>query len=385
VQPLRQLWRKYRRHLLLRRHSGVHEQTALAQAVFDHMVIGLVITTEDGVIESVNPAAERLFATVTEDLVGRHVGVVLPAFTDESPEQILDRDRTLAIGGVIESEAWRNGQTFPVELGVYGFPTAAGRRFAVSLRDVSERHAVDRLKRDFVSMVSHELRTPLTSIHGSLRLLRSGSLGPVTPATASAVQIAERNTARLLSLINDILDCERLAAGEGLHLVPVNLSQVVAFAVESVRAVADEQAVTLEHAEVPGTVLGDADRLEQVLVNLLANAIKFSPRGGLVTIASRERFGWVEVTVTDNGPGIPADQRELVFEPFYQVDSSDARARGGSGLGLTICRRILDRHRGAIGVESAEGKGSTFWFRIPATRALNVDHRTMPIAAGSGR
>jgi PAS domain S-box-containing protein len=357
----------------------------LTQAVIDHMVIGLVITGQDGTIENVNPAAERLFGTVSEDLIGRHLGVVLPAFADQTPEKTLDENRILAVGGVVESEAWRAGRTFPVEIALYGFPTGSGRRFAVSLRDVSERHALDRLKRDFVSMVSHELRTPLTSIHGSLRLLRGGSLGPVTPATATAVQIAERNTARLLSLINDILDCERLAAGEPLRTVPVSIATVIAHAVASVQTLADELAVTIEQTNVEGTVMGDAHRLEQVVVNLLANAIKFSPERGIVTIASKERFGWVDVTVADRGRGIPASQRELVFEPFHQVDNSDARLRGGTGLGLAICRRIVDRHRGSIGVESLEGKGSTFWFRLPAARGVVRDARTLPLAVGSAR
>ena len=349
------------------------------------MVIGLVITRQDGIIESVNPAAERLFGTVSEDLVGRHLGVVLPAFADLTPGKALDENKRLAIGGVVESEAWRSGHTFPVEMALYGVPTASGRRFAVSLRDISERHALDRLKRDFVSMVSHELRTPLTSIHGSLRLLRSGSLGPVTSATATALQIADRNTARLLSLINDILDCERLAAGEALQAAPVSIETVVTQAVASVHAFAEESGVSIEQAHLEGTVLGDADRLVQVLVNLLGNAIKFSPRSGLVTVASKERFGWIEVTVTDRGRGIPADQRDLVFEPFHQVDRSDARQRGGTGLGLAISRRIIDRHRGSIGVESIEGKGSTFWFRVPAARAAGRDTSALALAAGDGR
>lgn len=357
----------------------------LTQAVIDHMVIGLVIAREDGTIESVNPAAERLFGTVSEDLVGRHLGVVLPAFAGQTPDRTLDGNRNLANGGVVESEAWRSGHTFPVEMALYGFPTPAGRRFTVSLRDISERHALDRLKRDFVSMVSHELRTPLTSIHGSLRLLRSGALGPVTAATASALHIADRNTERLLTLINDILDCERLAAGEALQAAPVSLTSVVVLAVASVQTFADESTVQIEQAALEGTVMGDADRLVQVVVNLLGNAIKFSPKNGVVTVASKERSGWIEVTVTDRGRGIPLDQRELVFEPFHQVDRSDARLKGGTGLGLAISRRIIDRHRGAIGVESVEGQGSTFWFRLPAVRSAALDIRALPLAAGSER
>lgn len=247
-----------------------------------------------------------------------------------------------------------------------------------------ERKATERLQRNFVSTVSHELRTPLTSIHGSLRLLLSGALGPVTADADAAVRIAERNTARLLSLVNDILDCERLDAGQDLRLAPVAVATLVGQAVESVQLLADEKALALERPDVSGTVQGDADRLVQVLVNLLANAIRFSPRHGVVTIAAAERFGSVEVTVRDRGRGIPADQRALVFEPFHQVDASDARARGGSGLGLAICRRIVDRHHGAIGVESVEGEGSTFWFRIPAAPAVAAEPARRQIAFATG-
>jgi PAS domain S-box-containing protein len=350
--------------------ARVSEQAAFTDAVIDHMVVGLVIVTQAADVVRLNPAAEKLFGHPTEALVGRPLGLILPAFAAATPDQVLAGNHILSVGGVIESEGLRrSGDTFPVEISLYGFPTSSGRRYAVSARDVSERRTLDRLKRDFVSMVSHELRTPLTSIHGSLRLLAAGALGPLHGDADRAIQIAERNTGRLLTLINDILDIERLAAGESLRLSPLPIAGVIRQAIESLDHYAGEQGVTLAPRALAGDVLGNADRLVQVLVNLLANAIRFSPPGGVVRVSSVDQFGWVEVAVSDHGPGIPRPQQDRIFEPFHQIDSSDARARGGSGLGLAIARRIVLRHGGEIGVESDEGRGSTFWFRLPSVPA----------------
>lgn len=388
AKPVTLFWQTHRQNEVLRRQvtdveDRFTEQATFTSAVIDHMAIGLIVVTEAAVVDRVNPAAEQLFGFAGEDLVGRSISQVLPGFATQSPEQVLAGHRLLAIGGTVEWEGRRrNGEVFPVDMTLYGFPTSAGRRFAVSVRDLSERQTLDRLKRDFVSMVSHELRTPLTSLHGSLRLLRAGALGAVPAEADMAVRIAERNTTRLLTLVDDILDCERLAAGERWTLAPLEVAAVIRRALESVQAYADQEGVAIRVEDVSGAVLGQNDRLVQVLVNLLANAIRFSPRGGSVMVTASELAQWVEITVADRGRGIPANHRELIFEPFHQVDASDARVRGGSGLGLTIARRIVERHGGVIGVESTEGHGSTFWFRIPSVPASRETH-TFPAAARS--
>jgi PAS domain S-box-containing protein len=268
------------------------EHAAFADALIEHMVIGLLVVTQDGIVERINPAAEKLFGHASEDVLGRSLGLLLPSFAQHTPAQLLISHHILAVGGVIESDARRrSGEMFPVEISLYGFPTSYGRRYAVSARDVSERRAIDGLKREFVSMVSHELRTPLTSIHGSLRLLTAGALGAVGGDAGAALQIAERNTARLLALINDILDCERLAAGEALRLAPLPIARVIRQAVESVQSYADQDGVTIIAADVRGDALGNVDRLVQVVVNLLANAIRFSPHGSTVSVTAIDQVG----------------------------------------------------------------------------------------------
>jgi signal transduction histidine kinase len=224
---------------------------------------------------------------------------------------------------------------------------------------------VERLKNGFLSTVSHELRTPLTSIRGSLGLLASGALGALPEEVVEVVAIAERNAVRLIALINDILDLERLETGTiELQFAQVSVESIVVRAMESLATFGQRHGVTVEAPEVAATIWADADRIVQVLVNLLSNAVKFSPPGGVVAIGVGRQESWVEFRVTDHGRGVPVAHRRTIFERFRQVETSDAREKGGTGLGLAICKSIVEQHGGTIGVESEEGDGSTFWFRV---------------------
>ena len=224
---------------------------------------------------------------------------------------------------------------------------------------------VERLKNGFLSTVSHELRTPLTSIRGSLGLLASGAVGALSDEVVEVVAIAERNAVRLIALINDILDLERLETGMiELQFAQVPVESVLRRAIESLPPLGQTHGITVEAPEVSSLMWADADRIVQVLVNLLSNALKFSPSGGVVTIGVGRRESWVEFRVTDRGRGVPVAHRQAIFERFRQVETSDAREKGGTGLGLAICKSIIEQHGGTIGVESEEGSGSTFWFRV---------------------
>jgi signal transduction histidine kinase len=240
---------------------------------------------------------------------------------------------------------------------------------------VERLEEVERLKQVFLSTVSHELRTPLTSIRGSLGLLASGAVGALSDEVVEIVAIAERNAVRLMALINDILDLERLETGKiELQYAHVPIQSIMRRAIESCATFGLKHDVTVEAPDISCSVWVDADRIVQVLVNLLSNAMKFSPPGGVVTIGVELRERWAEFRVTDRGRGVPMAHRRAIFERFRQLETSDAREKGGTGLGLAICKSIIEQHGGTIGVESEEGRGSSFWFRVatalkPVTRS----------------
>lgn len=236
----------------------------------------------------------------------------------------------------------------------------------VVLRDVSERHAVDRMKGEFISVISHELRTPLTSIGGALGLLDAGAAGVLEPRAARMVQLAKISTDRLMRLINDMLDVEGMVTGMlTMNLQRTDAADLINAAVTEMTGLATSSRVRLELRAAEGVVMADADRIVQTLNNLLGNAVKFSVPGATVEVAATIDGSHVRFDVIDSGPGIPADLLEAVFEPFRQVDASDTRSRGGSGLGLAICRGLVERHGGQIWATSADGGGTIMSFTLP--------------------
>jgi len=248
----------------------------------------------------------------------------------------------------------------------------AARREAEAERARAERASL--VKSQFLATVSHELRTPLTSIRGSLGLVAGGAVGAMPAKAAGLVQIAHKNAERLVLLVNDILDIEKIEAGHmEFRREPLDLVELARAAVEQNHGYAQQYGVAFSYAPAVATapVLGDRDRLLQVMANLLSNAAKFSPEGGRVEIAvapAGERF---RVSVRDRGPGIPADFRARVFERFAQADASDSRAKGGTGLGLSIARAIVLQMGGELGFDSRTGadSGTVFHFELPAHRA----------------
>ncbi|MDP3890949.1 ATP-binding protein [Nocardioides sp.] len=236
----------------------------------------------------------------------------------------------------------------------------------VAFRDTTVRREVERMKDRFLSVVSHELRTPLTSIRGSLGLMTSGALGELPPEVHSLAVTAEGSAERLARLINDILDVERLTAGSfdvrgGRHTAAGLISDGTA----EFSALAQGAGVTIEVGEADGEVVADRDRVAQVLVNLVGNAVKFSDPGGTVRLSAAPVDDEVVFAVADEGRGIPADRLEDIFERFHQVDSSDARREGGTGLGLAITRAIIGQLGGRVWAESTVGVGSVFRFTLP--------------------
>jgi PAS domain S-box-containing protein len=237
-------------------------------------------------------------------------------------------------------------------------------------RDITNRKRVENLKNDFIATVSHELRTPLTAIMGSLGLLNSGAAGSLPDQARQMAEVAYRNSERLLALINDILDFEKIEAGKMTYdFRPQNLRTIVeeTLAINHPLSSQGKIPLILEPDNLPEqpVVMADKNRLGQVLTNLISNAIKFSPVGGEVRVRLDSVEKGFKVTVTDQGPGIPLEFRNQVFNKFAQADSSSTRRMGGTGLGLSIAKAIVENHGGEIGFTSRVGQGSAFFFEIP--------------------
>lgn len=236
------------------------------------------------------------------------------------------------------------------------------------VQDISERREAERMKHEFVAVVSHELRTPLTAISGSIDLVASGSLGPLPDPAVALLDVARRNGIRLRALIDDLLDVERLANGQlSLQVQTVSLREQLLQAIEVNAGYGSPRGVQLrwQGGESDARVSVDPVRLQQVLANLVSNAIKFSPDGGVVDIGLVPGDGWVRAQVQDTGPGIPVAFHPRIFQRFSQADASDTRQRGGTGLGLAITRSLVERMGGRIGFVSMPGKGTTFHIDLP--------------------
>jgi signal transduction histidine kinase len=244
---------------------------------------------------------------------------------------------------------------------------------AEALRSSNDQlRAIDRLKTDFVNTVSHELRTPLTSIRGYAEFLEDEIAGPIGPENQAYVSEIQVNTHRLQRLVDDLLDFAKLEAGT-FRLAPSrsDLTAIAREVASSLQPVASRAGVALRFEAEPGplSLVIDAGRIEQVVLNLVGNALKFTPPGGAVVIRVIRREGEAWVGIADTGIGITPEAQAKLFDKFFQVDNTSTRERGGAGLGLAISKALVEAHGGAIGVDSAPGHGSTFWFTLPLREA----------------
>jgi PAS domain S-box-containing protein len=324
-----------------------------------------------GVITFVNPAASTVTGWKAEELLGRNLIDFLHvrSFHSISPSSAVQNSLREGTIQRISTEIFEqpDGGLIPIEFisaPLWQDEAIAGA--VVAFQDITERRRIERMKGEFMAVVSHELRTPLTSLRGALGLLGSGRMGQLPESGSRMLTIALTNAERLGRLVNDILDLEKLNAGR-FHLDRKmhNLAEIAQQALDVVRPVADRAQVQVQGTLAEVQVWCDADRILQTLINLLGNAVKFSPAGSTVWLAVEALDSCVRVSVRDQGRGIPADKTEVIFEQFEQVDASDIREKGGTGLGLPICRGIVQQHGGRIWVESLLGQGSTFCFTLP--------------------
>lgn len=345
------------------------------EAILNSVADGICSLDSKGRVTFANPAATQMLGRSESALLGRflHEAVYAGALDGAPlhPDLILTEPLT---GTDLFQNA--SGTSFAVDFSCT--PIVDDGEFAggvLVFRDTSERTAAAKLKDEFVATVSHELRTPLTSIHGALGLLASGTLGPLSGKAAHLLQIAVANSDRLIRLLNDILDLERMDSGRApLTLQMCNVNEIAAQVAESMQPAAAAARISVQVECEAIQLAADPDRIGQVFSNLLSNAIKFSPEGGTVIVRAKHNGIAAEIDVVDSGRGIPEEKRSQIFDRFQQVEPGDSRLNHGTGLGLAICRGIIEQHGGRIWVVRNPDSGSTFRFTLPLKNPALLHH-----------
>jgi PAS domain S-box-containing protein len=351
-----------------------------------------------GCVRSWNTGAHRLKGYLSEEIIGYHFSRFC---TDEDrsngePARLLT---AAAAAGHYAGEGWwvrKDGRRFWASFVIYALRNSQGGLigFANVVRDTTQTHEVEQLKSEFISTVSHELRTPLTSIRGSLGLLEAGAAGKLPDKARGLIKIAHHNSERLVRIINDILDIEKIESGKlTLNLQSIDVAPFLQHALEVHQTYGHKYQVHFVLDPVPGSlhVSADPDRLSQVVANLISNAAKFSQPGAEVHVRARPEATHVRFEVEDHGAGIPEEFRSRVFEKFAQADASASRRFEGTGLGLSITRQLVQAMGGTIGFTSREGQGTTFYFDLPrlesrsgAAQPATTAHPMAPATAITG-
>ena len=358
-----------------------------SEAVLTSTSDGLILFDQSDRITFVNPAAERMLGRGAETLVGLitdtwRVFGLLP-----DPEGPVRRTGT-QMREVRAEEPRHRIMDVRVDPVVDDRGNYLGA--VATMRDVTAEREAVQMKNEFVSTVSHELRTPLTSIKGYIDLILDGEAGEVNEIQREFLSIVKENSDRLVDLINDMLDISRIESGRiVLKVQPLDVAEAIVGAVNTLRAVLDQQGRTIT-ADVPAdlpTAAGDPDRVGQVLINFISNAIKYSPAGGDVHVTAGVEDGQVTVAIRDEGIGIAPEDQARLFTKFYRVDSSLTREIGGTGLGLSICKSIIELLGGCVGVRSETGAGSTFWFTLPfaSDKHVRTPELEGPLGSPGGR
>lgn len=349
------------------------EQQLHTQAIVDNIIDGIITIDAKGCVLSYNRSAERIFGYPESAVVGRNVNILMPEPYHSQHDGYLNNylqsgNKTIIGKGREVHGRHQNGTVFPLELMVTEISRDDEPVFIGTVRDISERKKVDRLKSEFVATVSHELRTPLTAICGSLGLINAAQPGGLQGKASSLLEIAQNNCNRLGRLIEDLLDIESLANGKmTMQINRESMTDLVNRAVKDNSALAQksEVEIVLGHQD-PALVQVDERRFAQIMNNLLSNAVKFSPPKSSVIVEQVVRGEKVRVSVQDFGPGVPTAFHSRIFNRFAQADSSDLKSHGGAGLGLAISRELAEQMSGSIGFDSIEGSGATFFVEFPA-------------------
>ncbi|RYY77000.1 MAG: PAS domain S-box protein [Gammaproteobacteria bacterium] len=391
------LWHGYLQEVTEEKLAAIklQEINALREAIFDAASVAIISTDTKRVIKTFNKGAERLLGYSAAEVIDKHTptefhleseikaraaalsrefGTDIPS----GPEVFSAKSRQ----GDEDENEWtyvrKDGSHLPVIVTSSVLRSADGEitGYMGIARDISEIKRMDRMKSEFISTVSHELRTPLTAISGALGIVVNGAAGELPNTAIKMLNIAHKNSLRLIHLVNDLLDMEKLNAGKMyFDLKSQPIIPIISQSIDANSAYAAQYQVKFvlnSFVRDDLRVVVDFQRLQQVLANYLSNAAKFSPPDETVELRVEGIYNSVRVSVIDKGPGIPDEFRSRIFQKFSQADSSDSRQKGGTGLGLAICKEIIERMGGRVGFLSEVGKGSEFYFEIPFEESMSA-------------
>ncbi|WP_270170960.1 ATP-binding protein [Paenibacillus sp. SYP-B4298] len=357
----------------LEMYEETEQQRQLTRDMINTIQEGIQFINLEGETIEINDKMGEFFDFFQADVFKR--GLTLQVLTEQLQKRVVEPAPLVAFIQQVVSGVQRGSQSIQYELNhpqprhmlLYSEPLYRDdERFGLLLvhRDMTREHEVDRMKSEFVSTVSHELRTPLASVLGFAELLLHRELKP--ERQRKYIHTIHQEARRLTTLINDFLDLQRMESGKQSYVTEtVDMKSLIEEALEAQRVNTSQHELVAEWGELPYTVVGDRDKLRQVLTNLLSNAVKYSPQGGEIHVKCRRDGERLLISVQDQGLGIPREALPKLFNKFYRVDNSDRREIGGTGLGLAIVKEILHQHNGDIAVESCQGVGSTFTIDIP--------------------
>ena len=329
------------------------------RTILESMTDGVITLDNEFIIKSINPAVTKIFGYSAEDIINKKLNFIVSNVKSDTKDIEIFHEK---------NGHHKNGQSFPIETALNGMIIDDTLMYTCIVRDITERKRVEKIKDEFVSTVSHELRTPLTSIHGALGLVLSGALDELPEKANELLETADRNTERLMHLINDILDMQKIEAGKlEYSFSQINLLDTIEKSLTDNLSYAKQYHVNIQLGDKVDDVIVKVDplRLAQIMSNLLSNAAKFSNKNSTIFIHTNINNKLAKISVVDTGEGIPEEYFDKIFSKFSQYDASATKEKGGTGLGLAISKQMIEAMGGSIDFTSTIGKGTSFNIYLP--------------------
>jgi PAS domain S-box-containing protein len=344
--------------------EALAEANSKQLALLDNAADVLCSLDEHLVLLRVSASCERVWGYVPEEVTGlRLVQILEKESAAKTTRQAEEHIKAKSQGAFDARVVRKDGRV--IDVVISSFWSTSERALFCVVRDVTREREFERIKQKLMDTVAHDLRSPIASIRAVLESLSLGVMGKLSDNAVKRVRGAEGSADRLLRLINDLLDYDKYESGQfTLNLQSHSIQEIAYSSIVSIESLIEEKHLATNVEGTDFAVNVDADRLTQAIVNILSNAVKFSPNGGTIKIITRQKNNYVLVEITDQGPGIPDDYKSHVFERFKQVES-EAHKHKGTGLGLPIAKQVVEAHEGQIGVRDNDGGGTVFWFTVP--------------------